>query len=172
MSANTTWKEFGKNDLTHSAAHYLMTIEGLLKTQGYARLIDVAKKLNISKGSLSTSLKNLVKKGIIYEDDNKHFFLSEEGKMYATHIRKTRQVFQRLLEALGVDDELAEVDACKIEHLLSAESTTAILRMIKAVEGDKQLLNDIQKTMKEYERCTLERCAVCENDATCLTKKL
>ena len=47
------WKEFEDNALTHRAAHYLMTIHGLLQDLGYARVTDIAKRLNITRGSCS-----------------------------------------------------------------------------------------------------------------------
>ena len=99
-----TWKEFSKNKLTHSGAHYLMAINHLHETQGYARLSDVAKRLKISKGSLSTSLKSLMKKDLIQEDENKHLLLSEEGKAYATHIKNSYFVMKHFLtKILNVD---------------------------------------------------------------------
>ena len=61
--SNEVWKYFDDNALTHSAAHYLMTINELLHGQGYARVTDVAKKLRITRGSCSSSLKALKKEG-------------------------------------------------------------------------------------------------------------
>jgi len=54
-----TWKEYESNPLTHSAAHYLMTIRALLQERGYARVTDIARALNITRGSCSISLKPL-----------------------------------------------------------------------------------------------------------------
>ena len=77
------WKSFEENMLTHSAAHYLMTIRDLLESQGYARVTDIAKRLNITRGSCSISLKPLKKRGLVVEDPNKFLTLSEEGKRLA-----------------------------------------------------------------------------------------
>ncbi len=168
MKKETTWKEFGKNDLTHSSAHYLMTIHHLLETQGYARLSDVAKRLNISKGSLSTSLKPLFKKNLIEEDDNKHIFLTEEGQNHAIKIKNTDVIFKHFLtDILNVDEETAEIDACKVEHLLSTNSTAKILKLIKALEGNPDLLTAIQKEIKNHS-CTPAGCKECKKNECCI----
>lgn len=128
-----TWKEFNKNDLTHSAAHYLMAIEEMHEKQGYARLIDISKHLDISKGSLSTSLKPLILKGLILEDENKHLSLSKEGLAFTQHIASTCQTVTELFrDILKINPKIAEIDACKIEHLLSPESTKAMKKFLKS----------------------------------------
>lgn len=166
---NKVWKEFSKNKLTHSGAHYLMAIHNLQKEQGYARLSDVAKRLNISKGSLSTSLKSLIKKKLILEDDNKHLSLSDEGLAHAENIENTYAVVKHLLsEVLGVDKKTAEVDACKVEHLLSFESTSQLLKFVKAIENDVALKKQIRAEMDEYKKCSVEGCGKCDDGEFCL----
>ena len=162
----STWKEFSKNTLTHSGAHYLMAIQETFQEQGYARLSDVAKRLKISKGSLSTSLKPLIKKNLIVEDDNKHLFLSDKGKLFADNISQTYSILKNFLEnVLQVDHETAEIDACKIEHLLSSDSANAMLQMIKALDGNKKLLEDLQNEMHKFEKCSLAGCKMCQKKA-------
>lgn len=169
MKKDTTWKEFGKNDLTHSSAHYLMTIHQLLETQGYARLSDIAKRLNISKGSLSTSLKPLFKKQLIEEDENKHIFLTEEGKNHAVKIKNTDVIFKHFLtDILNVDEETAEIDACKVEHLLSTHSASQILKLIKALESNPKLLKQVQEELKNHKNCSPEGCKECKKNNFCI----
>jgi len=60
--SSQVWKEFEENDISHSAAHYLMAIDKLRGDYGYARSIDIARELDISPGSCSTGLKALIKK--------------------------------------------------------------------------------------------------------------
>lgn len=128
----TIWKEFNKNELTHSAAHYLMAIDELHENQGYARLIDLAKHLEISKGSLSTSLKPLIKKNFIREDEHKHLFLSKKGQAFATHIKNTYSVTYRFFtEILKLPAQAAEIEACKIEHLLSGQTVNELEKLLK-----------------------------------------
>jgi DtxR family Mn-dependent transcriptional regulator len=168
-NTSKVWKEFNNNQLTHSAAHYLLAILDLHRTQGYARLSDIAAKLNISKGSLSTSLKSLLAKGIVLEDDNKHLALSPEGLELATHIEKTFSVVELFFEEiLNVEHETAEVDACKIEHLLSESTSDSMLKMYKAFKGNPKLLKDVQIEMQKYQNCSLDGCKKCKRSQFCV----
>ena len=88
------WKTYEENLLTHSAAHYLMTIHELLAMQGYARVTDIAKRLNITRGSCSISLKPLKKRGLVVEDQNKFLSLSEEGRRLAEVVEKNRRILE------------------------------------------------------------------------------
>jgi DtxR family Mn-dependent transcriptional regulator len=127
------WKEFSENPITHSAAHHLLAILELTESRGYSRVTDVAKFLEITTGSASTNLKNLKQKGYVVEDDNRFLCLSETGKQIAEAILNRRQILERFFtEVLGVSDEQAEIDACKTEHLLSAETTGRMLSFADA----------------------------------------
>lgn len=139
-------KESSKSNITPSVTRYLIAIDELHKKQGYARLVDIASLLDTSVGSLSTSLKNLVQKGMIEMDDNKHFSLSEEGAAALRQMRGTFFVIQRFLtQILGVEEETAFADALKIEHLLSKESTGKILNFTRAIKKDPELISHLQK---------------------------
>lgn len=127
MSRDTTvdvWKEFQQNVITHSGAHHLLAIRELIEERGYARVTDVAKHLSITTGSASTNLKSLKQKGLVEEDENKFVKLSDEGSALAEAILRRRTVlFKFFVNVLGVNENQAEVDACKTEHLLSKETT-------------------------------------------------
>lgn len=148
--SNDVWKEFEDNQITHSAAHYLMTIRELLEDHGYARVTDIAKALNITRGSCSISLKPLKKRGLVVEDENRFLKLSEEGQRLAELVELNDKLLEILLgEVLGVDEEQAEIDACKIEHLLSIESSTKLSAFVNLWKSEapevlafKQLLNN------------------------------
>ena len=58
-TAVETWKEFDHNEISHSAAHHLMAVDDLIRKFGYARVSDVARMLNITRGSVSITLKSL-----------------------------------------------------------------------------------------------------------------
>ena len=118
------WKEFHENEITHSGAHHLLAILELIQTRGYARVSDVAKCLHITTGSASTNLKSLKQKGYVDEDDNKFLLLTSEGRALSEAILSRRKVLKSfLVEILGVTEAQAEIDACKTEHLFSAETT-------------------------------------------------
>jgi DtxR family Mn-dependent transcriptional regulator len=126
------WKQFEENDITHSAAHHLLAIMELRESRGYARVTDVAKKLNITTGSASTNLKGLKNKGLIEEDDNRFLTLSTEGESIAKAIVFRNELVKEFFEkVLKVSPEQAEVDACKIEHLVSGETTSKLQKFMK-----------------------------------------
>ena len=146
-----TWKEYESNPLTHSAAHYLMTIRALLQERGYARVTDIARALNITRGSCSISLKPLKKRGLIVEDDNKFLKLSAEGDRLAQLVEKNDEVLEAFLnQVLGVDLEQAEIDACKIEHLLSLETSTRLASFLKFVQSDSKSAKDFLKELGRH----------------------
>ncbi|HQH27986.1 MAG TPA: metal-dependent transcriptional regulator [Oligoflexia bacterium] len=127
MSQPTTtdvWKEFGENQVTHSAAHHLLAILELVQLRGYARVIDVARFLNITTGSASTNLKTMKQKGLVIEDENRFLSLSDNGRKIAEVILKRRTTIENfLVKVLHVAKDQAHIDACKTEHLLSPETT-------------------------------------------------
>ena len=117
------WKKFEENNITHSAAHHLVAILELREKRGYARVTDVAKELNINTGSASINLKALKGKNLIVEDENKFLVLSEEGEAIAKAVTMRKQVLlDFLVNVLKVSAEQAEIDSCKTEHLISAET--------------------------------------------------
>lgn len=117
------WKKFEENNITHSAAHHLVAILELREKRGYARVTDVAKELNITTGSASINLKALKGKNLIVEDENKFLVLSEEGEAIAKAVTMRKQVLlDFLVNVLKVSPEQAEIDSCKTEHLISAET--------------------------------------------------
>jgi len=126
------WKQFEENNITHSAAHHLLAILELKEKRGYARVTDVAKHLNITTGSASTNLKSLKAKGLIVEDDNRFLTLSDAGEALAKGVVARKQIFERFLtEVLKVSAEQAEIDACKTEHLISAETARKLERFMR-----------------------------------------
>ncbi len=125
------WKQFEENNLTHSAAHHILAIQELRDQRGYARVTDVARHLNITTGSASTNLKSLKSKGLIIEDENRFLQLSPEGQALAKAVVQRKQLFFTFLtETLGVSHDQAEIDACKTEHLISAETARKLEKFL------------------------------------------
>lgn len=134
------WKQFEENNITHSAAHHLLAILELKEKRGYARVTDVAKHLNITTGSASTNLKSLKAKGLIVEDENRFLTLSESGEALAKGVVARKQIFERFLtEVLKVSTEQAEIDACKTEHLISAETARKLEKFMREFLAKSEL---------------------------------
>jgi Mn-dependent DtxR family transcriptional regulator len=132
------WKQFEENNITHSAAHHLLAILELRSARGYARVTDVARHLNITSGSASTNLKSLKSKGLIVEDENRFLNLSPEGEALAKAVITRKAIFEKFLtEVLHVSAEQAEIDACKTEHLISAETARKLEQFVKQYQSSK-----------------------------------
>jgi DtxR family Mn-dependent transcriptional regulator len=130
-SAAHVWRSFEENALSHSSAHHLMAIHELLDRNGYARVTDVAKHLGITRGSVSVTLKTLKSKGYLTEDENKFLRLTGTGSEMVEAVVANRQVLLKFLhDVLALNSAQAEIDACKVEHLLSPETGDRLLRFL------------------------------------------
>ena len=168
--AKEVWKSFEENLLTHSAAHYLMTIRELLETQGYARVTDIAKRMNITRGSCSISLKPLKKRGLVREDGNKFLTLSEEGRHLAEVVERNDELLEVFFrDVLGVEADQAEVDACKIEHLLSLEASVKLCHFIECIRSEQKPAREFLKLLRQhYQACATDK-STCPNcKSTCV----
>ena len=96
-------------ELSHSMVHYLLTIHKLREERGYARVTDIARDLNLTKGSVSTALNNLKKKGLVKEEaDTKFLLLTEDGHHEVHRILSSRTLlFYFLKDFVGVSEEIA-----------------------------------------------------------------
>jgi Mn-dependent DtxR family transcriptional regulator len=126
------WKEYESNEISHSVAHHLAAIYELMRDQGYARVSDVARALDITRGSASLTLKALKVKGLVVEDHNKFLKLSEGGVAIVDAILGNRAIVRKFLrDVLQLDEQRAEIDACKVEHLLSAQTGIQLLHFVR-----------------------------------------
>jgi Mn-dependent DtxR family transcriptional regulator len=106
-----------------SGENYLETILILQKEHGNVRSIDVATELNFSKPSISRAMGILKRAGYIVIDDNGNIHLTDMGRRTAEGIYERHRLIARyFVEALDVDQEIALQDACRIEHVISAEA--------------------------------------------------
>ena len=112
--------------LHESAEMYLETIYQLSREKHSVRSIDVAEALNYSRASVSRAVGLLKKDGYLEMDDDSSLNLTELGKITAEKIYERHTILSAALMALGVDQETAAEDACKIEHIISDKSLAAI----------------------------------------------
>ena len=106
-------------EIHKSAEDYLETILKLQKQKGQVRSIDVVADMHFSKPSVSVAMKKLRESGHVRMDDNGLLTLTEDGLAIAQRIYERHQFLTQMLIALGVDQETAAEEACKIEHDLS-----------------------------------------------------
>jgi Mn-dependent DtxR family transcriptional regulator len=117
--------------LAESGEMYLETIYVLTRHSTSVRSIDVAESMGYSKPSVSRAI-GILKAGEYIEVDRSGFItLTEKGVRTAENLYERHTILTDLLVSLGVDRETAAVDACKIEHVISAESFEAIKKHIR-----------------------------------------
>jgi Mn-dependent DtxR family transcriptional regulator len=113
-----------------SAENYLESILAL-SAKGPVRSIDVAHHLNFSKPSVSRAMSLLRESGHVLMDENGFLTLTDSGREIAERIYERHLLLTKWLTRLGVPEDIAAEDACRIEHDLSVESFEAIRRHIK-----------------------------------------
>lgn len=109
-----------------SAENYLETILELSQQSPAVRSVDIANELGFKKSSVSVAMKNLREKGHITVTEEGFLKLTQSGQKIAEMIRERHQLLTMWLTRLGVPEDIASEDACKLEHVLSAESFEAI----------------------------------------------
>ena len=115
-----------KEKYNESAENYLETILILSHKLPVVRSVDIANYMDFKKSSVSIAMKNLREKNHITMTDAGYIYLTESGMEIAEMIYERHKVITRIFEALGVDPETAEKDACKIEHIISKKTFDAI----------------------------------------------
>ena len=116
--------------LQESGEMYLETIYILTKKNHDVRSLDVAEYMNFSKPSVSRAVGLLKQGGYITVDSDGYLHLTDLGEQIATKIYERHTLLTEFLIQLGVDQETAAADACKIEHDISDKSFEAIKRHV------------------------------------------
>ncbi|MBR4234803.1 MAG: metal-dependent transcriptional regulator [Clostridia bacterium] len=118
-------------NIHESAEDYLEQILMLLEHRGYARSTDIALGLGVSKPSVSVAMKKLRENKYISMAEDGLISLTDKGYAIARRIYDRHKALTKYLVQLGVSEDIAREDACKIEHDLSEESYAAICAQIK-----------------------------------------
>ena len=104
---------------SQSVEDYLETILMLTNEKGSVRSIDIAHALGFSKPSVSIAMKSLREKGHITVDKTGYITLTDSGLKIAHQVYERHEILTKLFIHMGVDEETAKEDSCKIEHDLS-----------------------------------------------------
>ena len=118
--------------INESAENYLETILILSNKLPVVRSVDVANELDFKKSSVSIVMKNLKSSGHITVTDAGFIYLTESGREIAEKVYERHRFISSWLISLGVPEDIATEDACKMEHIISNESYAAIKDYIKA----------------------------------------
>ena len=117
--------------LYESSEDYLESILVLTNKNGSVRSIDVVNDLHFSKPSVSVAMKKLRDNGYINIDKKGLITLTEEGYRVASKIYERHLLLTKLFVSLGVDEETARKDACRVEHDLSDETFAALKKSME-----------------------------------------
>lgn len=116
--------------INESSENYLETILVLSRRLPVVRSVDIANELGFKKSSVSVAMKNLREKNHITVTDAGFIYLTDEGRKIAEMIYERHEMISGFLERLGVSREIAAKDACRIEHVISKESFSALKQFI------------------------------------------
>ena len=111
---------------SESQENYLETILILSTKKPVVRSVDIANELGFSKPSVSLATKHLKEANLITITPEGYIYLTEHGKKIADTIYERHCVITNMLMALGVPADIAEEDACRMEHVISETSFEAI----------------------------------------------
>ena len=117
--------------IQESAENYLEAILILSKRNGMVRSIDIAAELGFTKPSVSVAMKSLREKGDIVSGPDGDIVLTDKGRARAEAVYERHTFLSDWLVRLGVDDETAAEDACRIEHVISEESFEALKKHVE-----------------------------------------
>ena len=112
---------------SESLEMYLEAILELEAKNSLVRSVDVARFLGVTKPSVNRAMANLKKEGYILQEPYGDIAFTQKGRNKAQHIHELHHVITDfLVNALGIDTDIAEADACRIEHIISPETVAAM----------------------------------------------
>ena len=122
--------------VNESMENYLEAILMLSKERPVVRSVDVAEELGFKKSSVSVAMKKLRESGDITVTKEGFIYLTDSGKEIAEMIYERHVLMSNWFISMGVDPEIAREDACRIEHVLSKESFSAIKKHVMESHQD------------------------------------
>lgn len=120
--------------LHESGENYLETILILKEKHGTVRSIDIVEELGYSKSSVSRAVNLLKDRGLITISEKGNIDFTQEGITLTKKIYERHHILTQFLEKIGVSSEVAENDACRIEHVISDMTVEAIKSFLKEKE--------------------------------------
>ncbi len=121
-------------NINESSENYLETILLLSKKLPVVRAVDIANELGYKKSSVSIAMKHLREKEHIVVSDSGFITLTEAGRQIAEMIYERHEILTSIFTSLGVPEEIATEDACRIEHILSQETYEALKKHMSCIK--------------------------------------
>ncbi len=143
--------------LTIRTEEYIETIDEIVKKKGYARVKDVSKLLGVGFSTVSEMFNKLSEKGYINYEKHGGVTLTNKGKKIATKLSKKHGVLREFFTMLGVEEKVADEDACEIEHVVKQETMDRLTKFVEFVEKHEDPLW-LKRFKKYYETGELPEC--------------
>ena len=161
MSARSTIR--ASRELTASAEHYLRAIAELREERGYARVVDIATRVGVTKGTVSIALKQLGERGLVRFDAARFPVLTAPGKRLAADVRGRYTILQGFLsDVLGLAPERAMAEACRWEHVVSHEVADRMLDFLRFGSENEHFSKLLSEFRAFHRSCRAgELCATC-----------
>ena len=118
---------------TRNVEDYLEAIWNLEKKKGYIKVKDIAKRLDVSRPSVSEMIKKLAENDYIVYEKYGGIVFTGKGKKLAQEIKRRHSLFVEFLKIIGVSEENAQKDACKLEHDVSHETISCLLEFVEFI---------------------------------------
>jgi len=118
---------------TRNMEDYLEAIWNLQNKKGYVKAKDIAEKLEVSRPSVSEMIKKLSENSYILYEKYGGIVFTAKGKKLAQEIKKRHTLLVEFLTIVGVDEQNAQQDACKLEHDVSPETITCLLEFVEFI---------------------------------------
>ena len=132
---NTNDHKPGKSRLTSNMEDYLEAIAIVKQELGVARVRDIGNRLHVKPSSVHSALSNLSKKGFVIHERYGFVDLTPEGEKVAKDVIKRHEILLKFLTTvLGVNWEVADKDACLMEHSLSSETVRKLMKFVEFVQ--------------------------------------
>ena len=139
--------------LTRSLEDYMRAVYILSKKKRVVRVRDISKLLGVKPSSVTSALKKLSRMNLVEHRKHEYVALTEKGRVLANKLSDRYRNIERFLEkVLGLPREIAEVDACNMEHHLHDETVDRIRVFVEFIENDPSGAELVNKFIKYYSR--------------------
>ena len=118
---------------TRNMEDYLEAIWNLQSRKGYIKVKDIADKLEVTRPSVSEMIKKLAENNYILYEKYGGIVFTDQGKKLAQEIKRRHTLLVEFLKIIGVDEQNAQTDACKLEHDVSPETITCLLGFVEFI---------------------------------------
>lgn len=131
---------------TAAVEDYLERISDLIKTKGYARVVDIAAELKISQASVTTMVQRLDAEGLVKYEKYRGMVLTDAGEAVAARIAHRHELLTHFLRQLGLGEEVIARDVEGLEHHVSADTFHAIERLSRYLAENPAVAARLRKT--------------------------